>query len=193
MTFGLVWLGIVVTGTFLMLAYANSSGHAGMPPVHWPKQSGVLPDQNRPTLVMFIHPHCPCSKASIGELALLMAHCQGQVNAHVLFLQPEEMDSTWSMTDTWKDAARIPGVTVQHDDAGREARFFHAETSGDTALYDAKGNLLFHGGITIARGHSGDNPGRDTLQALLLGEPAQLTNTPAFGCPLFGCPMTDGQ
>jgi hypothetical protein len=176
-----------------MLAYANSSGQAGMPPAHWPAQSGVGHDPKRSTLVMFIHPHCPCSKASIGELALLMAHCQGQVNAHVLFLQPEEMDSTWSMTDTWKDAARIPGVTVQHDDAGREARFFHAETSGDTALYDTNGNLLFHGGITIARGHSGDNPGRDTLQALLLGEPAQLTNTPAFGCPLFGCPMTDGQ
>jgi hypothetical protein len=138
---------------------------------------------------MFIHPHCPCSKASVGELALLMAHCQGRVNAHVLFLQPTEATSDWVLTDTWREAARIPGVTVHRDEGGREARLFQAETSGDTALYDAMGGLMFHGGMTISRGHSGDNPGRDALQSMLLGGPAERTNTPAFGCRLFGCKL----
>jgi hypothetical protein len=138
---------------------------------------------------MFVHPQCPCSRASIGELALLLAHCQQRVNAHVLFLQPREMPSHWNQTDLWEEAGRIPGVRVQSDEDGREARLFHIATSGDTALYDANGVLLFHGGITIARGHSGDNAGRESLQALLLGGSAQQTNTPVFGCSLFDCKL----
>jgi hypothetical protein len=82
-------------------------------------------------------------------------------------------------------------VTVQRDDAGREARLFGAETSGDTRLYSATGELMFHGGITIARGHSGDNPGRDALEALLFGKPAGATKTRVFGCSLFECPTPE--
>jgi hypothetical protein len=183
---GLLWLGAILTATFRMLAYANLPGQAGAPPATWPDASRVPHDKQRPTLVMIIHPHCPCSRASIGELALLMAHSQGRVKAYVLFLRPTEMASNWVLTDTWREAAEIPGVMVRSDEDGREARLFHAETSGDTALYDAKGALIFHGGITLSRAHSGDNPGRDSLQALLLGIPTQRTNSPVFGCGLFG-------
>ncbi len=184
---GVTWLGAILAGMFLMLAYANSPGVAAAPPVNWPSASQVPLDRSLPTLVMFVHPHCPCSRASVGELASLMAHCQGRVNARVLFLQPREMPSNWTQTDLWQEAERIPGVTVHRDEDGREARLFRVATSGDTALYDAKGVLLFHGGLTLARGHSGDNPGRDALQALLLGRSAQRTSTPVFGCSLFDC------
>jgi hypothetical protein len=184
--FALAWLGIVGAATFVMALYANTGGANGTPPARWPEKSGITRDGKLPTLVMFVHPRCPCSKASLGELALLMAHCQGRVNAHVLFLKPEGMDSAWTRTGTWTDASRIPGVLVQNDDDGREAKLFHVETSGDTALYDANGNLLFHGGITSSRGHSGDNTGRNTLQADLLSAVVGTTNTPVFGCSLFG-------
>jgi hypothetical protein len=190
-TVGIAWLATIVAGTCLLLAYSNSPGQAGSPPENWPQSSQVPRDTERPTLVMFMHPHCPCSRASIGELAQVMAHCQGRVSANVFFLRPTEMAQDWVLTDTWREAEKIPGVTVRRDDAGREARLFGAQTSGDTALYDAKGRLMFHGGITISRGHSGDNPGHDTVQALLLGEPAQRISTPAFGCSLFECKTKD--
>jgi len=189
LTTGIAWLATIVAGSFLLLAYSNTPGKAGSPPENWPQSSHVPRDRERPTLIMFMHPHCPCSRASIGELAQVMAHCQGRVSAHVFFLQPAEMMTNWVQTDTWREAAKIPGVTVRRDEAGREARLFGAETSGDTALYDENGRLMFHGGITISRGHSGDNPGHDTVQALLLGEAAQRTNTPTFGCSLFECKM----
>jgi len=67
---------------------------------------------------------------------------------------------------------------------------FRIETSGDLVLYDADGRLLFHGGITSARGHSGDNLGRSAIQALLWKEPAQTASTSSFGCPLFSCPAS---
>jgi hypothetical protein len=184
---GAVWLGIVLTGTFLMVAYANTPGEAGAPPASWPKSSRLPRSPQKATLVMFIHPHCPCSRASISELALLMAHCQGRVGAHVFFVRPAGMTTEWTQTDTWQEAARIPGVTVHCDDESREAQRFGAETSGTTELFDVEGHLVFHGGITAARGHSGDNDGLDAVQALLLDEPAVKTTTPVFGCSLFSC------
>jgi hypothetical protein len=187
----LFWLGAVLTGAFLLARYSATPGKEAMPPGQWPSGSSVAFDQMHPTLVMFIHPHCPCSRASIGELALLMARCKGQVNTRVFFVQPESMPKNWLDTDTWRDANRIPGVIAQRDDQGREASLFNAQTSGDTALYDTKGRLLFHGGITAARGHSGDNAGRDALQNLIFGAPASITKTPTFGCSLFDCNVTN--
>ena len=186
---GLAWFTVIVSATFVMVAYANSPGTAGSAPENWPASSPVPRDARHSTLVMFIHPHCPCSRASIGELALLMAHSQGLVNAHVFFLKPAEMPEDWVLTDTWREAAAIPGVSVHRDDAGSEARLFHVETSGDLVLYNAKGKLAFHGGITAARGHSGDNAGRSAVQALLLQEPPGTNHTPVFGCSLFECSL----
>jgi hypothetical protein len=185
--FGAVWLGIVLAGTLLMVAYANTPGKTGAPPESWPGSSQVRRNPHQATLVMFIHPHCPCSRASIGELALLMAHCHDRVGAHVFFVKPAGMTTAWTQTDTWQEALRIPGVTVHRDDEGREARRFGAETSGATELFDAEGRLVFDGGITGARGHYGDNTGLDAVQALLFHELAIQTNTPVFGCSLFGC------
>ena len=184
---GAVWLGIVLAGTFLMVAYANTPGEAGSPPASWPNSSPLPRNPQKATLVMFIHPHCPCSRASVGELAVLMAHCQDKVGAHVFFVRPAGMTMEWTKTDTWREAAQIPGVTVHRDDEAQEARRFGAETSGTTELFDAEGRLVFHGGITGARGHSGDNDGRDAVEALLLDEPAVKTSTPVFGCSLFNC------
>jgi hypothetical protein len=182
---GLVWLSVIVTATVLMFAYAATPGDGGAPPAVWPSASHVVREFSKPTLVMFVHPRCPCSRASIGELAALMAHVQGKAIVRVLFLEPAGTDPGWVETSSWREAAAIPGVVVQRDEDGAEASLFSMKTSGDSVLYAADGRLLFHGGITISRGHSGDNPGREALQALLQNQPAQLAQTPAFGCALF--------
>src|SRR5882724_1733252 len=120
---------------------------------------------------MFAHPRCPCTRATLGELELVMARCEGLLNAHVVFIRPDSTTEDWPRTGLWRRAAAIRGVTVHSDDAGLEARRFGVETSGHTLLYDRRGHLLFQGGITAARGHSGDNPGRSALVALLLHHP----------------------
>ncbi len=115
-----------------------------------------------------------------------MVRSQGKVNAQVLFVLPAGVEHDWAKTRLWDRAQAIPGVRVERDDLAREAGIFHAETSGHTVLYDAGGTLLFQGGITIARGHHGDNPGSDAVAALIDHRLSTSASTPTFGCSLCG-------
>src|SRR6267142_5146434 len=166
------WLLTVGLGLHLIWAYAATPGNAGKPPSHWPVDSRVPHSASVPTLVMMIHPHCPCSRASLDELEILMAKARGRVQATVIFVKPTDLPPHWEKTDLWKRAANIPGVTVSTDDGGVEAHRFSSYTSGQVMLYDEPGQLLFNGGITSARGHSGNNAGRNTVLSLLLDKAA---------------------
>jgi hypothetical protein len=135
-----------------------------------------------------VHPQCACSRATLGELDRLMADCQGRIATTVLMLRPPNMPEAWEKTDLWKSASAIPGVHVVTDIDGKEAIRFGAATSGQAFLYDREGRLLFAGGITESRGHSGDNAGRSAITALVLGSipPCSHTITTAvYGCSLF--------
>src|SRR5207244_9248206 len=103
----------------------------------------------------------------------------------VVFIRPAGVAADWEKTALWRSAARIPDVSVVGDEAGREARRFGGETSGQTLLYDPTGRLLFSGGTTIARGHLGDSAGLEAILALLDGRRPPRATTPVFGCSLF--------
>jgi hypothetical protein len=177
-----VWLGVVGLGTGMLWKYSNTPNPDPTPPALWPATTTIPRANGRATLVMFVHPRCACTSASVGELAALMAHCQGLVNARVVFFRPSGSREDWTHSDLWKAAAMIPGVKVQADEDGREARLFHAETSGHTALYNEQGQLVFDGGITVSRGHAGDNDGRDAITAFLHGKAPERVQTPVYGC-----------
>jgi hypothetical protein len=180
-----VWLCGISAGALWMSRYSNIPGPEGKFPAKWPAQSTIGLARTNFTLVMFAHPHCPCTRASVNELEHVMARAQGRISAHVLFLRPREMPASWTETALWRYAAAIPGVEVQMDSGGAEARRFGSATSGDTMVYAADGRLLFHGGITISRAHEGDNPGLSAIVALSQSGPVEATQTPVFGCPLF--------
>jgi hypothetical protein len=189
---GALWLSIIGAGVGLLWNYESTPGVAAATPERWPADSRIEPAADRATLVMLAHPHCPCTRASINELARLMTQAQGRVTAYVLFVRPRGFSDSWVQTDLWESAAAIPGVTPVLDDNGDEAGRFRAVTSGQTVLYDTAGNLLFSGGITSARGHAGDNAGRAAIVSLLTSDEAEERDTPVYGCPLFAqheCPM----
>src|SRR5215212_6657273 len=117
-----LWLAAVSAGLWILWGYENTPGVSGKPPVLWPADSRIQRAQDRATLVLIAHPHCPCTRATVGELAAVMAHAQGRLNAFVLFLKPEGFSEDWEKTDLWQSAARIPGVSVISDEGGAEAR-----------------------------------------------------------------------
>ncbi len=179
------WLLMIIAGLVLLWEYEGTPGMAAAAPPRWPAESRLQPAGDRATLVMLAHPHCPCTRASIGELAKVMTQARGRVTAYVLFVKPANFSEGWEKTDLWTSAAAIPGVSVVEDHEGIEANRFHAATSGQTMLYDKDGRLLFSGGMTAARGHEGDNAGRTAIVSLLTVAGANRDETPVFGCPLF--------
>ena len=184
LAFGVVWALTLAPGFTLLWKYKMEQGEAeGAPPV-WPTDSRIPRREDRATLVLFAHPQCPCTRASVAELARLMAHFDDRLRASVVFLRPSEVGAEWDGSDLWRRAAEIPGVTVVRDDDGVESSRFHASTSGATVLYDTAGRLLFSGGITSARGHEGDSAGLARIRSLLRTGRADRPDAPVFGCHL---------
>ena len=180
-----VWLAAATAGLRVLWQYDNTPGEAAHAPQQWPAQAALVRAASGPTLIMLAHPHCTCTRASLGELAESIARAQTRPKTYVLFMTPGRFGGGWENTDLWRTAASLPGVTVVRDDDGREAKKFGAETSGQTLLYDESGRLIFSGGITGSRAHAGDNLGRQSLVALLNRQPAARAGTSVFGCPLF--------
>jgi hypothetical protein len=182
---GTVWLAAAAGGLYVLWQYDNTPGEAARAPGHWPSPTTLSRATDRPTVVMLAHPHCTCTRASLGELAEAIARAQVRPKTYVLFMTPETFATGWEQTDLWRTAAALPDATVVRDENGREARHFGAVTSGQTLLYDEHGVLVFSGGVTGARAHAGDNLGRRSLVALLNHQSPARDGTSVFGCPLF--------
>jgi hypothetical protein len=180
-----LWLPAVGYGFHRMLQYANTPGKLASPPEQWPSGAPVQPARGRATMIVFAHPQCPCSRATIGELAWIVTQAREKMEVTVFFYVPSTENLDWARTDLWRSANAIPGVRAVVDPDGMAARRFGASTSGQTLLYNAAGRLVFNGGITIARGHFGSNDGRDAIVVLLSGAVPLHKTTPVFGCSLL--------
>ena len=180
-----VWLGSVSAGLWTLWAYENRPGLAAAAPDDWHVQTRIKRATDRPTLVFVAHPQCTCTRASLEELAEILARARNHPKAYVLFLKPDAFEAGWEQTDLWRSASALPNVTVLRDDDGVEARRFGVETSGQTLLYDNNGALVFSGGITGSRGHAGENAGELALVSLLTNGQADRRASNVFGCSLF--------
>jgi hypothetical protein len=185
-----IWGLLFMRGMAQLWKYDSVSGAPAVAPTDFPRGTRLAPAADRATLVLLMHPQCPCSRATVDELARLMTRCHGKLDTIVLMIRPNGQPDGWEKTDLWTSAAAIPGVSVRPDPGGVEAARFGAATSGQVLLYSPAGRLLFAGGITESRGHSGDNDGRSSVEALVLNQiqthEARVASTPVYGCPLFG-------
>jgi hypothetical protein len=180
-----VWLAALVAGQHWLLGYESAAGGQVEPPTDWPADSQVPRQPGRFTLVLFAHPHCPCTRATLTELAWLTARGGDRAAAQVLFVVPPGAPADWTDSSLTQQARATPGVTVGVDQGGAESRHFGAVTSGQVLLYDPAGRLVFRGGITAGRGHGGDNPGRAAVLGWLTGTGAARHQAPVYGCPLL--------
>lgn len=79
------WMAAVITGMILMARYQMTPAKDGAGiVVQWPAKTSVQRDSNRLTLIMALHPRCPCSRASVAELSSLVARANGRLTARPL-------------------------------------------------------------------------------------------------------------
>jgi hypothetical protein len=188
-----VSLTAAAAGFSRVLAFDLTPGQQDTAPTLWPGPAGIdggikpaiQGNGGRSSLILFAHPFCSCTHATISEIArVLNRHSRKDLPAiHVLFSRPESV-SRWKPGALWVEAAALPGSSVSWDDGGRAAGQFGVRTSGTVLLYDARGVLRFAGGVTGSRGHAGDNFGSAALARALDGGKPAMRRFLVFGCSL---------
>lgn len=182
-TVAIAWLLVVGGGSLALVSYAGDAGRSDPAPIRWPGDSTITLAGDRPTLVFFLHPKCPCTRASLMELERVLA-TGPHVSVQVCVVGPAELRDQWLQTGTACRARSIASGGIVYDADGTLAARYGAKTSGHVVLYGLDGALKFSGGITAARGHEGDNTGKSAIAALLRGQTTTTDTTPVFGCTL---------
>lgn len=148
----------------------------------FPAGGRIALDAQRDSLLVFLHPRCSCSKATLGELNRLLPHISGRMKVLVVFDQPTGTDAAWVKDENWEIARNLPGVELLIDEGSQEFERFKVHTSGQAFLFSKTGDLLFSGGITPLRGHMGDSLGREAILARGRGEVRGPASAAVFGC-----------
>jgi hypothetical protein len=149
-----VWFLGVATALGMVWSYKTKPGAHGAAPATWPAASAIHAAPGVANVVMFAHPQCPCTRASLTERGAVLSR-----------------------------ARALPGVDIVFDRGEAEATRFGAATSGATVVYAANHALLYDGGMTVARGHEGGSAA-EHIRDLVVGLTAEQQRTPVFGCAL---------
>ncbi len=173
-----IWVALVVGGFGFIEIYQNKPGKPAIAPAVTPSKSKL------PQLLVFLHPQCPCSRATVAELARIVALTKCRIETKAYVYSPREEGPKWAMTDIYQSARAIPEVSVELDTDGKVSRSFGVFTSGQVLLYSPEGRLVFSGGITATRGHEGDSDGKDAVINYVRTGKAGVKSTHVFGCSL---------
>lgn len=174
------WVVLALGGAAMLICYDDRPCEAACAPALWPVDSHLRRSVRLPTLLMFIHPQCPCSRASLLELARLRARCSA-LQVVVIVAQREGVEQDPSLLAL---ARAQRGVVLVVDTGLAETLRFGAFTSGQVLVYSPAGRLQFTGGLTVSRGHEGPSPGAEALLRAVEQPGAALEISPVFGCEL---------
>jgi hypothetical protein len=180
-----LWLCLCAIGLSMVWLHAGAPSALGAPTTIAPSAPSLDPASDRPTLVMFAHPKCPCTRASAAQIARLQARFPHAFALRFVLFEPRGADVSWRGTALEGLLASLQDATIIRDVDGELTRRAGAETSGLVALYSVEGKTLFWGGVTPSRGHEGASDGIDALASILRGEAAPTSRTPVFGCAIL--------
>ncbi|MHC5109133.1 MAG: RedB [Planctomycetota bacterium] len=174
----ILWAALVVSGFASVVHYSVTAAEPVSPPVHRDHENDLA-------AYIFIHPKCPCTRATIESLDRVLTEAgindKGTVTAYVY--EPSKADRDWSETDLVARLRKIPAVRVKFDRDGFAASTFGVMTSGHLLIY-AGNSLAFSGGVTPSRGHEGNCDAANAAGAALSGQESGRS-WPVFGCPIL--------
>lgn len=177
-----IWAVAVGIGMVWIMDYTARPGRSAISPFELKDKNLISPQTNSPKLLIFLHPHCPCGRATLAELARLTAR-NDNLDVIVFFYLPSDQPQEWVESHIWHQAQSISNIKVKII-GDTEIKQFGAITSGQTLLYDTRRKLIFSGGITPGRGHEGGNAGIETIEKYLRSGKTDFTETPVYGCIL---------
>lgn len=189
-----LWLGAIGAGLGILADYSATPGLVGQVPTSWPDNAPINRDHLNHTIIVSVHPRCPCTRATLDELEGVLTQSQSTPLVIALIFEPsadnplisEREAEEFARTSITKRLQRIPGVQCIADPDSQIAQSFGALTSGHTLIYTPQGKLAFSGGLTPTRAHTGPNTGSLALKEILQGQTPTREFAPVFGCPL--CP-----
>lgn len=176
------WTLACVLGFGYLWAHSHREGERDAAPASWPAESEIDFSGDCRQALVFIHPHCPCTRATLAELRRTVAASPAPVRIVIVAVEAGLGAGTDSANVAL--ARSIPGTEIYPDEQGAEAARFGAKTSGYVLLYAADGRLQFQGGVTSSRGHEGPSAGATAIGQILAGDIPTIRATPVFGCAL---------
>lgn len=180
------WFGAAASAWYAITAFGFSGQRLADEETRaiWPEESSISHSPLRPTLLLFLHPRCACSRATVEELERLytLVPEASLPSTTVVASAPRAVGEEWWSSSLLARTARLPNVRMVYDAGGVETARFGAQVSGTVLLYHVDGRRLYAGGVTMARGHDGHNAGIQAVADLLVNSESQVAPIPVFGC-----------
>ncbi len=177
-----IWFAISVTAFWALTIRSYVPGAVATAPRVWPAATSLTRDHAACTAVVFVHPLCGCTRATLAEVARLTR----QLGDDSRWIIVVDANATSGLADLNTSVVRLArGISkaeVYLDFGGVETARFQARTSGEVQLFDTDGQLQFHGGVTPARGHEGVSVGR-----LAIADWVSRRQSPVVACNTYGC------
>ncbi len=181
------WLLLLPAAICVQLRYDSLPGIAAVPKTAWPAASKIKYSTITNTLVMVLHPRCPCSRASVQQVASMM-NTTNPPKCIFLFYTPSIFAKGWEKTDIWNQASEIPDSVLISDIDGRETKTSEHPHPDRPTFFDRQGFLRYSGGLTEGRGHQGEC--RNLEAAIKALNDSHKPTT--FGA-VYGCPVVDSR
>ncbi|SMP75553.1 AhpC/TSA family protein [Neorhodopirellula lusitana] len=178
-----------VVGMSQLMSYSNTPGETRTTvPQVIPTEliSTTLSDEKRAQskVLVFYHPHCPCTRATIRSLQRLESMFAPDTQIVGYAYQPASKDDNWIETTTTQALRSLQNATVLADRDAQACEDFEIVTSGHVLVYDHNGELKFSGGITPSRGHEGSCASGTAFLNSVNGKTNAEQSWPVFGCPI---------
>ncbi len=139
-------------------------------------------DGDSPTIILFYHPKCPCTFATIRCLERLSTNFRTQPQIHAFAYRPQDESDTWIDSRSTRVLRNLEDIRIHPDIDGERFRRFGVRVSGHILIYDKNCDLTFSGGITPFRSHEGDCRASQQFVRCANDEIDECTRWPVFGC-----------
>jgi hypothetical protein len=179
-----LWSVLLFGGLALFSIDQSRQGTRGTIPARWPGASRIHRAAGQPTLLVFLHPNCPCSIATVHSLQRSLRALRPEARPKTVFVVRPAVRDDWRARQLLATAAETPNGSFFQDDGEKEIARFGADVSGHLLLYGPAGALLFDGGVTPERGQEAESMASDRFQQVLTGMPRSPVRTAVFGCGL---------